>query len=254
MTGTRVPSPNDVASLKAPPLSELEDYAKTQWEALLDFYVDDERNPPPQLPRCLKKMGLAPLSGAQLLAAAGLRTMSRKGATLLEGFDGRFAFLMRPPASQLWQVIRGYVQQLSKAGGADAVASLGLLLEAAYMEPGQPYVLEGRPRAEQQVVAHLCQLGVLLPLESGAQVGFCATHLASVLGGASGSAAAGTQGSVMSGGIVTETNFKVSSAAFPDVNEVTWSSRSSRQRNLDAVHFPVPITSEHRCIEPELVL
>jgi len=213
VAGPTVPRAEGASGAAAPTSQALADYAERRWEALLLFFSNDDAHDAPELPDVLARTGLEPLSPADLLAAAGLRQEAERGA-LLRGHDARFEFLMKPRAAQLWQVVRGYVSRLASrapAGGGtdtDIVSAARLLLQAAFMEPGQPYPMGGLPAGERRAVGHLCQLGVFLPLDGGAGGGtaFCATHLARVLAGEGpGDAGGGAAGSP----IVTETNFKV---------------------------------------------
>jgi len=195
-------------SSSAPDSGALAQYAQERWESLMLFLINDEQNAVPEMPDVFADLGMASLDARALLEAAGLRTVRREG-TLLDGYDRRFAFLMQPPAAQMWQVVRGYVSMVAGPDGLDAGALVTLLLHISFLEPGMPRLLSGFSPAEQQAIAHLCQLGLLLPLQTGRGPGFCATHLAAVLGGSDTGLGYGYGGAGVSGWIVMETNFRV---------------------------------------------
>lgn len=221
----------------APPADTLAAYAQDRWEALLLFLIDAQEHAPPVLPVTLAKRKYQPIDPAALLEACGLRTAAETGFSLLKGSDRRFEFIMQPPAQQLWQIIRGYLTLLrdpsnSLVGGntflekatpspstsftshtspSTALGSVAsLLLHVSFLDPGRPMALDAFTPTQAQILAHLAQLGLIMPLGDGSTV--CATHLARVLQGRGRELGRGfgpTAGATGGGWIVTETNFRI---------------------------------------------
>ncbi|KAI3435634.1 hypothetical protein D9Q98_001693 [Chlorella vulgaris] len=182
-------------------------YARQQWEALLLYLVGGEGTTPVAPP----ELQAASIDIRGLLVAAGL--MAKDERTQRQSITQRgFQFLLADLYSQLWGVVRQYLSGLEAqasdgAGGGDLAVAINFLLCLGLQE-GCNVMCHGQlGDAEKAIAAHMCQLGLLLPVAGGGELWLHPTRLAAVLagGGRGGEAVAAQE----DGYVIVESNFRV---------------------------------------------
>jgi transcription initiation factor TFIIH subunit 4 len=122
-----------------------------------------------------------------------------------------FQFLLADLYSQLWGVVRQYLSGLEAqasdgAGGGNLAVAINFLLCLGLQE-GCNVMCHGQlGNAEKAIAAHMCQLGLLLPVAGGGELWLHPTRLAAVLagGGRGGEAVAAQE----DGYVIVESNFR----------------------------------------------
>ncbi|GBF95756.1 general transcription factor IIH subunit 4-like [Raphidocelis subcapitata] len=184
------------------------EYALTQWEGVLTFLLDPERQSPPSMPVGLRH---EPLDVESLVLSGGLIGAGKRRQLSGAGFR----FLLMPTTSQLWVLLREYIRSAEGASGAELASVLSFLMQLGFRQVGRPYALSGLGPLEQRIAAHMAQLGLLYTLKAEGGTYFCPTPLAATLcggagGGGAATAALGAAGGAGGGGyVIVETNFRV---------------------------------------------
>lgn len=195
----------------SPTAAQLDAYAAAQWELLL-LYVAGSASRPPELP---KGMGLAPLNLKHMVASARLLS---GGSVTAAGFK----FLLMDTYHQLWVLLKDYIDAAERKSGEELSSLISFLLQLGFRQIGVPWTLDSVTPMQRTIAGHMCQLGLLMPLQqrrvgAGADLIVCPTRMAAALSGATASAgpAAGPgaraqqQQQLSQGFIVVETNYRV---------------------------------------------
>ncbi|EFN54287.1 hypothetical protein CHLNCDRAFT_25123 [Chlorella variabilis] len=200
-SGCACPLPGHPAA-PVPSAAELDAYARRQWEALLLYLVNGNGTPPMAPP----VLHATPIDIPSLLAAAGL--MVKDECTLEQKItEHGFQFLLANLYSQLWSAVRQYLTLLNTAGGADLAVAINFLLRLGLQGAAAAMAHSQLDSAERTIAAHMCQLGLLMPVPGANELWLHPTRLAAVLagGGRAGEAAVAPE----EGYVIVESNFRV---------------------------------------------
>jgi transcription initiation factor TFIIH subunit 4 len=125
-----------------------------------------------------------------------------------------FQFLLVDLYSQLWSVLRQYLDDLPAAGSASASASASPELPVAInflfrlgLQAGEPMCYSQLGEAEQAIAAHMAQLGLLMPVSAAGELWLHPTRLAAVLAGGGRAGEAGAA-AAEDGFVIVESNFR----------------------------------------------
>ncbi|XP_024515556.1 general transcription and DNA repair factor IIH subunit TFB2 [Selaginella moellendorffii] len=187
----RDPLPPDIA-VRMPSAKELDDYATEKWESVV-----------------LQLVNFASPDGPSASTNGFIVQLFQKADLLTSGQDPKitpagFQFLLLDRNSQLWRVIREYVQY-AEARQIDTGELIRFLLEIGFYSVGEPYSMDSLPNSQRNFAEELAMLGVLQLQKGMKDRWFIPTRLATGLSASlSESSAWQTEGFIM-----VETNFRV---------------------------------------------
>ncbi|KAJ5273585.1 Transcription factor Tfb2 [Penicillium angulare] len=181
-------------------VSDLDDYARRQWEGVLGYMV-----------------GTSALSGRdsvnlskgvkQLLQAGNLVEIRERRVDITK--DG-FGFVLQDVNTQVWHIMILYVES-AQSLGMDSVEVLSFLFLLSSLELGQSYEKKHLSSTQQQTLANLADFGIIYQ-ETPEATRFYPTRLATTLtsdSSALGNTASGSLSGPESGGVIIETNYRL---------------------------------------------
>ncbi|KJE91028.1 transcription factor tfb2 [Capsaspora owczarzaki ATCC 30864] len=174
-------------------ISELEQYSRARWEAVLQFMAAaNTEGVTQEVVNVLIDAELISLSTTG--EGAGRPVITNKG----------FQFLLQDVATQVWYFLTQYLNSLQKRG-ADPVEALALLFRLSFSTVGMDYPVEGLTEGQLDLLQHLREIGLVFRRKRTSRR-FYPTPLAINL--ASGSAK-NLDAADVKGYIVVETNFRI---------------------------------------------
>lgn len=201
-----------------PPVRQLMEQAARHWQAVLLYILDSEG----QLDLPIGS-GSSSFSIQDLLLSAGLVTVQGRRHELT---PAGLRYLLQPTHEQVWRLLREYIKAAEQASGSELASTLSFLMQLSFRRVWQPYPLAALTQREQDIAAHMAQLGLVATCSQDGATYFCATPLAASLCGGTaaagaaegaGSSTAGVGGGKGGGAntlenssyIIVETNFRV---------------------------------------------
>ncbi|KAF6260454.1 Tfb2-domain-containing protein [Scenedesmus sp. NREL 46B-D3] len=191
--------------LSAASMQHIMSQASKRWQGVLMYLLDCDDQ--------LRYADGAGLSIQALLRSAGLVSgQGRRHELTAQGFR----YLLKGTNEQVWTLLREYIKTAEQTSGSELASSLSFLLQLSFRRVAQPYPLAELSGQEQDIAAHMAQLGLVHSFSQDGAGYFCVTPLAaSLCGGSSSSTAAaaapGSNGASVDNAayIIVETNFRV---------------------------------------------
>uniref|UniRef100_A0A383W7J1 RNA polymerase II transcription factor B subunit 2 n=1 Tax=Tetradesmus obliquus TaxID=3088 RepID=A0A383W7J1_TETOB len=130
-----------------------------------------------------------------------------------------FRFLLKGSHEQVWLLLREYIKSAEATSGKELASTLSFLLQLSFRRVWQPYAMGELSAQEQDIAAHMAQLGLVHTFSQDGTAYFCVTPLAASLCGGSSSSSTAAAAAAAAGStaasvdnaayIIVETNFRV---------------------------------------------
>lgn len=144
-----------------------------------------------------------PLDLGRLLLQAGIITIDETTGSHSVTQTG-FQFLLADTYTQIWQLLREYISSAERQSAVELGNALGFLLQLGFQGEA-PIRCSGLSALQQDIAAHMAQLGVLNAFRVEKDLWLLPTRLAVLLASGPGSNIIGSE----YGFIIVETNFRV---------------------------------------------
>ncbi len=194
---------SDTPDSHAVDVAFLDEYARTNWEAILHFLVGSEGFESPREPvlYLLQKSGLmqqagGPRNSREPIASANLKITARG-----------FQFLLEDVNTQLWDLLLQYLA-VAEPRGMDLVEVMSFLFMLGSLELGKDYSTEGLSETQLHMLEDFRDYGLVYQRKSSSRR-FYPTRLATTLTSNASPLVSNVEQAEEKGYVILETNYRI---------------------------------------------